>query len=117
MKLSIRILLMTVFLAAGFAAGFPAGRSIGFATGSEWALVQAELLARESGLDMPVSFDGEQFRIVMKQPRRFYSNARALAARHDDEMARRDQTVKCLISLNSTTNITTHIAKINISNE
>ncbi len=113
MKLTIRILLMTALLAAGFAAGFPAGRSIGFATGSEWALVQAELLARESGLEMPVSFDGEQFRIVMKQPRRFYSNARALAARHEHEAGRRDQTVKCLSSLSSTT----HIAQISMANE
>ncbi len=92
MKIAIRILIRALFitalLAAGFAAGFPVGRSMGFATGSEWALVQADLLAKESGFNLPVSYDGQQFRIVMRQPRNFYHSARTLADRREDEIVR-----------------------------
>ena len=87
MKIIIRIILTVAFLAVGFAAGLPVGQSIGFTRGSEWALVQAGLLAKEAGLDMPVSYDGQHFMIVMKQPRHIYKRAWKLAKLHEDEMA------------------------------
>ncbi len=86
MKIVIRIALSIALLAAGFAAGFPVGRNSGFSTGSEWAFVQANILAREAGLFMPVDLDNGQFRVILKQPKHLYREAWMLADRHDDEM-------------------------------
>ncbi len=79
-----RILLIGAILVAGFAAGLPVGQSIGFSRGSEWALVQAELVAREAGLRMPVAYDGEQFTVVMKQPQHLYKRAWKLADMNEE---------------------------------
>ena len=87
MKIIIQIALMVALLVAGFAAGFPIGQSRGFSTGSEWAFVQADILAREAGLFMPVNFKAGQFRIILKQPNNLYRRAWMLADRHEDEMA------------------------------
>ncbi len=86
MKIITQLVLATALLLAGFAAGFPIGKNSGFATGSEWALVQADILARESGLSMPVSYEEGQFRIVVKQPRNLYKRAWQLADRQEDSM-------------------------------
>jgi len=88
MKILIRILLAMGLLAAGFAAGFPAGKSAGFASGSEWALVQANIHAREAGVFMPVSLNDGQFRVVIRQPRKIYKQAWELADRNEEEMLR-----------------------------
>jgi hypothetical protein len=88
MKIAIRIALLIFIAAVGFAAGFPAGRITGFTLGSEWALVQADLLAREEGLFLPVRFEDGQFRVILKQPRNMYRNASELAARHEDSFDR-----------------------------
>ncbi len=87
MKIIIRIALMIALLMTGFAAGFPIGQSKGFSTGSEWAFVQANILAREAGLFMPVNFEAGQFRIILKQPKHLYRSAWMIADRHEDEMA------------------------------
>jgi hypothetical protein len=84
MKILIRMALAVALLVAGFAVGFPVGKSAGFTTGGEWALVQAGILARESGLFMPVSFEKGRFRVVIKQPRNFYKRAWRLADRRED---------------------------------
>ena len=82
MKIIIRIVLVLILVSFGFAAGFPIGRSIGFATGSEWAFIQASLIARERGLFMPVKFVEGRFRIVQKQPRDLYQRTRELAEKN-----------------------------------
>jgi len=86
MKILIRIMLAIALLIVGFAAGFPAGKSAGFTSGSEWALVQANIIAREAGVFMPVSLNDGQFRVVLKQPRRLYKRAWELADRDEEEM-------------------------------
>ena len=86
MKILIRIMLAIALLIVGFAAGFPAGKSAGFASGSEWALVQANIIAREAGVFMPVSLNDGQFRVVLKQPRQLYKRAWELADRDEEEM-------------------------------
>jgi hypothetical protein len=86
MKILIQIASAVALLVAGFAAGFPIGKSMGFTTGSEWAFMQADILARESGLIMPVSFEDGRFRVVIKQPRNLYKRAWQLADMHDDTM-------------------------------
>ena len=78
---------MIALLMAGFGAGFPIGQSRGFSTGSEWAFVQANILAREAELFMPVHYEAGQFRIILKQPKHLYRRAWMLADRHEDEMA------------------------------
>ncbi len=84
MKIPSWIAIAAVLLLVGFAAGFPVGKSIGFETGSEWALVQADILAREAGVFMPVSMNEGNFRVVIKQRRNLYKRAWRLAERHDD---------------------------------
>jgi hypothetical protein len=71
--------LSLALLGAGFAAGFPVGKDAGFTTGSEWALLQANLLAKEAGVFMPVYLEEGQFRVVIKQPRGLYRRAWQLA--------------------------------------
>jgi hypothetical protein len=88
MKILIQIVLAITLLIAGFAAGFPAGKSAGFASGSEWAFVQANIIAREAGLFMPVSLNEGQFRVVIKQPRDLYKRAWELAESNEKEMLR-----------------------------
>ncbi len=82
MKMSIKITLAVVLLLAGFAAGLPIGKSIGFTTGSEWALVQAGIFAREAGVFMPVYINEGQFRVVVKQPRGLYKRAWQLSEQY-----------------------------------
>jgi len=87
MKIIIRTALVLALLIAGFAAGFPIGQSMGFATGSEWALIQADILAREAGLFMPVHYEEGIFRVKLKQPGNIYKRAWQLADRHYEETA------------------------------
>ena len=96
MKILIQMALAAVLVVAGFAAGFPVGKSVGFTTGSEWALVQADILARESGLFMPVSFEDGRFRVTIKQPRNLYKRAWQLADRHDEKMQAEDMVTHSL---------------------
>jgi hypothetical protein len=86
MKILSSIALAITLLIAGFAAGFPAGKSAGFTAGSEWALVQANIIAREAGVYMPVSLNEGQFRVVLKQPRHLYKRVWELADRDEEEM-------------------------------
>jgi hypothetical protein len=83
MKIIIRIVSVVILVFIGFAAGFPIGQSRGFTTGSEWAFVQASLIARERGLFMPVNFAEGHFRIVLKQPRNLQQRTRQLAEKYD----------------------------------
>ncbi len=76
--------LIIILLLVGFALVFQFGRTIGFETGSEWALVQADILAREAGVFMPVYMKDGHFRVVMKQPRGLYKRAWQLADRYED---------------------------------
>lgn len=73
-----------VLLLAGIAAAFQVGRSVGFKTGSEWALVQADIVAQEAGVFMPVSMKDDKFRVVIKQPRGIYKRAWQLADQHEE---------------------------------
>lgn len=87
LKFTIRAAFAIALLLVGFAAGFPVGQSIGFTTGSEWSFVQADLLAREAGVFMPVSYKEGTFHVVMKQSRHLYRSARQRADRHEAEMS------------------------------
>jgi hypothetical protein len=108
MKTIIRIAWMIALLLMGFAAGFPIGQSKGFSTGSEWAFVQANILARESGLFMPVNFEAGQFKVILKQPKHLYKRAWMLADRHEDELAymsRGDRTLNERVQLTRNTSL------------
>ena len=78
-RIIVRIVVIVILLAIGFAAGFPVGREAGFMTGSEWAMVQAEIVAREAGMFMPVTLEDGQLHIVVKQPEDLYRRARQRA--------------------------------------
>jgi hypothetical protein len=85
MKIITQVALSLALVGAGFAAGFPVGRDAGFTSGSEWALMQADLLAREAGVVMPVSLEQGQFRVVIKQPRGLYRRAWRLADQEEEK--------------------------------
>jgi hypothetical protein len=82
-KIVMRIIMILILLAAGFALGFPIGQQNGFATGSEWAIVQADIAAREAGVSMPVSIEEGQIHVVIKQPTGIYKRAQQAALRCD----------------------------------
>lgn len=71
-------------LLAGYGAAFQAGKNDGFKTGSEWALVQADIVAREAGVFMPVYMKDDKFRVVLRQPRGVYKRAWRLADQHEE---------------------------------
>jgi hypothetical protein len=79
---------LLILLLLVFAGGFSLGRSMGFETGSEWALVQADILAREAGVFMPVYLEENSFRVVIRQPRGLYKRAWQLADQHDGPQER-----------------------------
>ncbi len=82
MKTKINVTFAAVMLLIGFAIGFPVGKTAGFETGSEWAIVQADLLAREAGVFMPVYLTEGKMRVVVKQPRDLHRKAWHLAEWH-----------------------------------
>jgi len=88
MKIITQTALALALLATGFAAGFPVGKDAGFTSGSEWALMQANLLAREAGVFMPVSLEQGQFRVVIKQPGNIYKRAWQLADKEEERVPR-----------------------------
>ena len=89
-KIALRAAYAVILLLLGFAAGFPVGKSAGFVTGSEWSLVQADLLAREAGVFMPVNYQQGTFHVVVKQPRHLYRDAQERADRFEAKMLTRD---------------------------
>ena len=74
-------------LALGFAIGFPMGKSVGFNTGSEWAIIQAEIVAREAGMFMPVHLEDGVFRVKLKQPGDLHQRAWKIADKNFEELA------------------------------
>jgi hypothetical protein len=80
---SMTVALLLVLMAVAF----HMGRSIGFNTGSEWALVQADIVAREAGLFMPVYLTEGKFRVVIKQPRGLYKRAWQRADEYEEVAA------------------------------
>ncbi len=88
MKTVFRILLAIVLLGAGVAVGFPIGQNFGFSRGSEWAMVQADILAREAGVFMPVRLEEDRFHVILQQPKGIYTRTRKLAIKHDSERPR-----------------------------
>jgi hypothetical protein len=85
MKTLTRAILMVALMSGGFAVGFSLGITQGFNRGCEWALVQADILAREEGLDMPVSFTEDTFQIVQRQPAGLHRRVWQMADRQYDE--------------------------------
>ncbi len=66
-----------------FAIAFQSGKNAGFRTGSEWAILQADIVAREAGMALPVYLDDGEFRVVFRQPPGLYQKAWRLADRYD----------------------------------
>ncbi len=97
MKIIVRIVSVIVLVLIGFAVGVPIGQSRGFKTGSEWAFVQASLIARERGLFMPVNFAEGHFQIVLKQPRGLQQRTRQLAEKYSADSVNESCSEKGLI--------------------
>ncbi|MDH4161897.1 MAG: hypothetical protein OEW15_04315 [Nitrospirota bacterium] len=72
MRIFGKIILVVVvtlgLLVTGFALGFPIGMHRGFSSGSEWAMLEAKLAAREAGVVMPVYIDEDGwFHVVLRK--------------------------------------------------
>ncbi len=89
-----RTVLAGIFLLLGLSIGFKTGRSSGFETGSEWALMQAQIHAREAGVYMPVVLDDGKFRVIMKQRRGLYRQAWQKADDYDQARGAKTETTK-----------------------
>ena len=83
-----------VGLAVGFASGLTVGQRNGFATGTEWAIVQADIIAREAGVFMPIRYESGNFRVVMQQPKHLYSIAWKRAEKYETQFKCMDQDKK-----------------------
>ena len=82
----VRTTVMLGLLAAGFALGFPIGQHKGFNTGSEWAIVQADIAAREAGMTLPFSLEEGQIRVIVRQSPDLHKWARQQAAFYNDRI-------------------------------
>lgn len=87
MKLIIQMIAAVALLAMGFAIGVPVGKNAGFNNGSEWAIIQAEIVAREAGMFMPVHLEDGVFRVKLKQPGDLHQRAWKIADKHFEELA------------------------------
>jgi hypothetical protein len=86
MKTIIRVILALVLLSLVFTSGLAIGQRRGFVVGSEWAIAQTALVAREAGVILPMRMESGQLRIVVKQPRNLYHEAWRLADRYEETM-------------------------------
>ncbi len=82
-KLSI-IMALTALLLVCIGISYQAGKNDGFRSGSEWALVQAEIVAGEAGVFMPVYMKDGKFRVVLRQPPGVYKNAWKMADEYEE---------------------------------
>jgi len=82
----LRIVLILGLLATGFAMGFPVGQQKGFDSGSEWAIVQADMAAREAGMELPFSLEDGQIRVVVRQSPDLQKWARKQAELYNDRL-------------------------------
>lgn len=83
MKIVLRTAVAIAVFMAGFAAGYPAGKTNGFLSGAEWSSIQSSILAREAGVFMPVYYESGAFRVVFKQKKNFYKQAKQMADEND----------------------------------
>lgn len=88
MRILVKVLVLTVVTAAllvtGFALGYPIGKHRGFETGTEWAMLQAKLVAREAGVIMPVYFEDDAFHVVLRPDPADCGRTDEQAGQHDD---------------------------------
>lgn len=78
-KAALKIMLLVFLLSTAF----HSGKRAGFRTGSEWAILQAGIVAREAGLTLPVYLHNGAFRVVLRQPPGLYKKAWQLADKFD----------------------------------
>ena len=82
----VRLAVILGLLAAGFALGFPIGQQRGFDTGSEWAIVQADIAAREAGVSLPFLLEEGQIRVIVRQSPDLHKWARQQAALYNEQI-------------------------------
>jgi hypothetical protein len=82
-RLSI-IMALIVLLLACIGISFQAGKNAGFKSGSEWALVQAKIVAEEAGVFMPVHMNDGKFIVVLRQPPGVYRRAWEMADEYEE---------------------------------
>ena len=68
----------------------PFGKRSGFRTGSEWAILQAAIVAREAGIALPLYLHDGAIRVVLRQPPGLYQKAWRLADRFEEANKERE---------------------------
>ena len=82
----VRLAVILGLLAVGFAVGFPIGQQRGFDNGSEWAIVQADIAAREAGVSLPFLLEEGQIRVIIRQSPDLHKWARQQAALYNERI-------------------------------
>jgi hypothetical protein len=82
----VRIAVILGLLVAGFALGFPIGQQRGFDNGSEWAIVQVDIVAREAGVSLPFALEEGQIRVIVRQSPDLHKWARQQAALYNERI-------------------------------
>ena len=82
----LRFAVILGLLAMGFAIGFPVGQHKGFNNGSEWAIVQADMAAREAGMELPFLLENGQIRVIVRQSPDLHKWAQKQAALYNERI-------------------------------
>ncbi len=90
MKWILKTGLTVVLLAYLLTIAFNSGKKAGFKNGSQWAMLQAQIVAREAGIVLPIYLYDGAFRVVFKQPPGLYRKAWRLADKFDRNKQRTD---------------------------
>ena len=86
-KFAVRLAMILGLLATGFALGFPMGQQRGFNNGSEWAIVQADIAAREAGVALPFSLEEGQIHVIVRQPQDLHKRAQQQADLYSERLS------------------------------
>ncbi len=83
MKRVLKAAITIAFVVFLVSIAFNSGKRAGFRNGSQWAILQAGIVAREAGLVLPVYLHNGAFRVVFRQPPGLYKRAWRLADEFD----------------------------------
>jgi hypothetical protein len=80
-----KIILLVIGVVIGMLIQHPISRRDGFELGAEWAIVQASIVAKESGVNMPVTYNGKEFKIILNRPKHYFRSVYMLAKHVEEE--------------------------------
>jgi len=73
-------ILIVLCISIGIAIGHPIGKHEGFESGAEWAMFQASIIAKEEGIDIPVTYSEKCFKLTIKRKTGSFKRSQILAS-------------------------------------